>query len=148
REGNTQAMLRTERDTPTHFVGIGTPALAVPILVVFFYVIDHGHLDISGGLYWTTIIFGVVFSLIAGFLFSCVAGYMAGLVGSSNNPISGVTIATILTISLILLALLGSQIEFALHPEKAVVAAAVAIMVGGVVCCAAAIAGDNMQDLK
>jgi putative OPT family oligopeptide transporter len=64
---------------------------------------------------------------------------MAGLVGSSNNPISGVTIATILTSSLILLALLGSN---------AAKGPAAAIMIGAVVCCAAAIAGDNMQDLK
>ena len=60
--------------------------------------------------------------VIAGFLFSSVAAYMAGLVGSSNNPISGITIATILFTSLLL--------------------------VGAVVCCAAAIAGDNLQDLK
>ncbi len=77
--------------------------------------------------------------VLAGFLFSAVAGYMAGLVGSSNNPISGVTIATILTSSLILLALMGSGAEKG---------PAAAIMIGAVVCCAAAIAGDNMQDLK
>ena len=58
------------------------------------------------------------------------------------------TIATILTISLILLLLLGSQIDFVVDTTKATAAAAAAILVGGVVCCAAAIAGDNMQDLK
>ncbi len=77
--------------------------------------------------------------VIAGFLFSSVAAYMAGLVGSSNNPISGVTIATILFASLILVALMG--------PEASVGPPA-AIMIGGVVACAAAISGDNMQDLK
>jgi putative OPT family oligopeptide transporter len=76
--------------------------------------------------------------LVAGFLFSAVAGYMAGLVGSSNNPVSGVTIATILSASLLLLWLTG----------PGPTAAAAAIMIGAVVCCAAAIAGDNMQDLK
>ena len=77
--------------------------------------------------------------MIFGFLFSAVAAYMAGVVGSSNNPISGVTIATILFSSLLLLALLGTGSE---------VGAAGAIMVGAVVCCAAAIGGDNLQDLK
>src|SRR5690606_37570934 len=62
--------------------------------------------------------------------------------------ISGVTIATILAISLILLAVLGTQIDFKLDHAKALAAAAAAILVGAVVCCAAAIAGDNMQDLK
>src|SRR5699024_10801427 len=66
----------------------------------------------------------------------------------SNNPISGVTIATILATSLILLALLGSQIEFAVDTNRAQAAAAAAIVVGAMVACAAAIAGDNMQDLK
>ena len=78
--------------------------------------------------------------IVAGFLFSAVAGYMAGLVGSSNNPISGVTIVTILITALLLLLLMGTS-----DPAKGV---AGAILVGAIVCCAAAIAGDNMQDLK
>jgi len=64
---------------------------------------------------------------------------MAGLVGSSNNPISGVTIATVLVSALVLLFMMGSG---------AANGPAAAIIIGGVVCCAAAIAGDNMQDLK
>jgi len=77
--------------------------------------------------------------ILAGFIFSVVAGSLEDLVGSSNNPISGVTIATILTSSLILLALMGKD------SSSGPVAA---IMIGAVVCCAAAIAGDNLQDLK
>jgi putative OPT family oligopeptide transporter len=80
-----------------------------------------------------------VVMLITGFLFSAVAGYMAGLVGSSNNPISGVTIATVLVSALLLVVLMGRGAEDG--PPAA-------IIIGGVVCCAAAIAGDNMQDLK
>lgn len=76
--------------------------------------------------------------LAAALVFSAVAAYMAGLVGSSNNPVSGVTIATILLTALGLLALFGAT-------ETGPVAA---ILVGAVVCCAAAIGGDSMQDLK
>jgi putative OPT family oligopeptide transporter len=148
RRGEAVDLPRTERDTPINFVLLGTVALAVPIFIVFLFVVDQDALGIAGGLYWGTLLLGLLFALVAGFLFSSVAGYMAGLVGSSNNPISGVTIATILTISLILLALLGSSIDFAVEAGKATAAAATAILVGGVVCCAAAIAGDNMQDLK
>ena len=64
---------------------------------------------------------------------------MAGLVGSSNNPVSGITIATILFASLVLMLLLGSD---------ATIGAVAAIMIGAVVCCAAAVGGDNLQDLK
>jgi putative OPT family oligopeptide transporter len=148
RAGHAADIPRTERDTPITVVLGGAVALAIPIFVVFLFVIDRGHLDITPGLYGSTLALGVVFAFVAGFLFSSVAGYMAGLVGSSNNPISGVTIATILTISLILLVLLGSQVDFAVDTGKATAAAATAILVGAVVCCAAAIAGDNMQDLK
>jgi len=77
--------------------------------------------------------------LVAGFLFSAVSGYMAGIVGSSNNPISGLTIATLLFASLMLLLLLGA--DSGKGP-------AAAILVAAVVCCAAAIGGDNLQDLK
>jgi putative OPT family oligopeptide transporter len=78
--------------------------------------------------------------IVAGFLFAAVAAYMAGLVGSSNNPISGVTIATVLFASLVLAAIMGT--------DAGTEGAAAAILVAAVVCCAAAISGDTMQDFK
>lgn len=80
-----------------------------------------------------------------GYLFCAVAAYMAGLVGSSNNPVSGVTLATILLTSVLLLAF-GVSAESAV--DAAVAGPAAAIIVGSVICVAAAIGGDNMQDLK
>ena len=148
RSGEGDSRSRLEKDMPINYVLWGVIGLAIPIFLVFTQVIDISHLPVTSSLYWTTMVVGVLFSLIAGFLFASVAGYMAGLVGSSNNPISGVTIATILATSLILLALLGSQIEFAVDTGRAQAAAAAAIVVGAMVACAAAIAGDNMQDLK
>jgi len=64
---------------------------------------------------------------------------MAGLVGSSNNPVSGLTIATILFAALVLAVLLG---------RDSPIGAVATIMIGAVVCCAACIGGDNLQDLK
>jgi len=64
---------------------------------------------------------------------------MAGMVGSSNNPISGVTISTVLVSSLLLCLMMG---------KGAAKGPAAAVIIGSVVCCAAAIAGDVMQDLK
>jgi putative OPT family oligopeptide transporter len=64
---------------------------------------------------------------------------MAGLVGSSNNPVSGITISTILFASLVLLAMLG---------HGSTIGPVAAIMIGAVICNAASIAGDNLQDLK
>lgn len=76
--------------------------------------------------------------LIIGFLFAAVAGYLVGLIGSSNNPISGLTLSTLL-ISAILMVAIG------VTGPKGVAAV---LAVAGVICCAAGIAGDMTQDLK
>ena len=120
-----------EMDTPMAFVFVGVAALLIPIFGIYHIVVGHAGVSLS-----MTLVMAV-----AGFLFSSVAAYMAGLVGSSNNPISGVTIATILFTALLLL---GLQALF----TGAAILPAAAIMVGAVVACAAAIGGDNMQDLK
>jgi putative OPT family oligopeptide transporter len=84
-------------------------------------------------------LFMTIVMVLAAFLFSSVAAYMAGLVGSSSNPVSGVTIATIMLASLLLVLLMGAG-----HPAGP----AAALVIGAVVCCAAAMGGDNLQDLK
>ena len=122
--------LRTDLDAPMSWVIIGIGAMIVPIYFIYQSVI----LDVPVSLTMA------ILMVITGFLFSAVAGYMAGLVGSSNNPISGVTIATILSSALLLSLMIASGDELR--------GAAGAILIGAVVCCAAAIAGDNMQDLK
>ena len=81
-----------------------------------------------------------VIMVVAGFLFCSVSAYMAGLVGSSNNPVSGITIATILFAATVLLLLLGKDADRSARSPP--------IMIGAVVCCAACVAGDNLQDLK
>ncbi len=129
RSGGGDTVLRTDRDAPMQWVGITLALCSIPLFLVF-WAITH--------VLWVAIVMGVIM-LVAGFLFSAVAGYMAGLVGSSNNPISGVTIATILTSALLLAAFLGTD---------SVVGPAAAVLIGAVVACAAAISGDTLQDLK
>jgi len=118
-----------EKDFPINYVGFGLLVLMIPVFLIYFDIIDNVKI---------AVILTIVM-MIFGFLFSSVAAYMAGIVGSSNNPISGVTIATILFSSFLLLLLLGKESS---------VGASAAIMIGAVVCCAAAIGGDNLQDLK
>ena len=118
-----------EQDFPINYVGIALAVLLIPVFLLYFDIVHHVGIAVLLALVM----------MVFGFLFSAVAAYMAGMVGSSNNPISGVTIATILFSSLVLLLLLG---------ENSDVGAPAAIMIGAVVCCAAAIGGDNLQDLK
>lgn len=129
KQGGADVTPRTERDTPMQWVAIAALVAVVP-LIILFQSFTHEL--------WVSVVMAVVM-IVAGFLFSAVAAYMAGLVGSSNNPISGVTIATVLSASLLLLMLLGAGNT---------VGPVAAILIGGCVCCAAAIGGDNMQDLK
>ncbi|MBN1845595.1 MAG: oligopeptide transporter, OPT family [Sedimentisphaerales bacterium] len=130
-EGDVQpvAIDRTEKDIPMKWVLILIVASVAPLFILYQVFVQQVSVSLPMA----------VTMLAAGFVFSAVAGYMAGLVGSSNNPISGVTIATVLVASLLLLGLMGRQ---------AANGPAAAIIIGAVVCCAAAIAGDNMQDLK
>ena len=120
---------REEQDIPIKYVGIALLVLMIPVFIIYNDIIPTPQLAVL-----ITIIM-----MVFGFFFSAVAAYMAGVVGSSNNPISGVTVATVLFASLLLLAILGAG---------SLQGAAAAIMVGAVVCNAAAIGGDNLQDLK
>ena len=122
------ALPDTEHDVPMAIVLVGIVTLLIPMYALYQETI---------GVVSVAITMTVVMTL-AGFLFSSVGGYMAGIVGSSSNPVSGMTIATITFASLLLLWLYGPS------PTSA----AAAILIGGVICCAAAIGGDNLQDLK
>ncbi|MBF86170.1 MAG: oligopeptide transporter, OPT family [Acidobacteria bacterium] len=129
RTGGGAEVPRTETDTPMPWVGWALVASVVPLFLIF---------NFFTGIVWVSAVMAIVM-LVAGFLFSAVAGYMSGLVGSSNNPISGVTIATLLVSSLLLVAMIGADSP---------IGPAAALFIAAVVACAGAIAGDNMQDLK
>ncbi|HRI37717.1 MAG TPA: oligopeptide transporter, OPT family [Nitrospira sp.] len=122
-------MVRTEQDAPLQWILIPFGLSLIPMAWIYTSVVE----SIPIGLLMTFVM------ALAAFLFSSVAAYMAGLVGSSSNPVSGVTIATIMLAALVLVLLLGVG-----HPAGP----AAALVIGAVVCCAAAMGGDNLQDLK
>jgi putative OPT family oligopeptide transporter len=119
----------TEQDLPMKWVLVGIVLFTLPLLALYQVIV--GTLAVSLPM--------TVIMIVAGFLFCSVSAYMAGLVGSSNNPVSGITIATILFSAVMLLLMMG--------PDSTIGPVA-AVMIGAVVCCAACIAGDNLQDLK
>src|SRR6267143_2145915 len=87
----------TERDLPMSGVLVCIALFVVPLFVLYYLVV--GSLGVALAM--------AVIMIIAGFLFSSVSGYMAGLVGSSNNPVSGITICNILFASLVLILMVG-----------------------------------------
>ncbi len=127
-KSETKMEVRTERDLPIKYSLWAAAAMIIPIAILYYYLIESGF--IAG--------ISAIIMLAAAFFFTAIAGYLAGVVGSSNNPISGVTISTLLFASLLLLA----------FGAKGTSGMATALGVGAVVCCAAAIAGDVMQDFK
>jgi len=112
-----------------------------PIYLGLIFVVVVGiYLGVTGELH-TSIILAIVM-FIATFFFTAVAGYLAGIVGSSNNPISSVTITTLVLTAFVLLGLSMAGVSNLTDPMGAT------ILVAAVVCCSAAIAGDSMQELK
>ena len=138
RAGSNADVAETERDLPMKWMLAALVAFVVPLLLLYQAIVGMWHVSIPMA----------IIMIVAGFLFVSVSAYLAGLVGSSNNPVSGITIATILFASVVLLVLLGESGKMAVGAGGAPLGAVAAIMIGAVVCCAAAVGGDNLQDLK
>ncbi len=129
RQSGGEVIAETERDLPMKWMLVGLVIFVIPLALLYQAIVHQ----------WMVSIPMTIIMIVAGFLFVSVSAYLAGLVGSSNNPVSGITIATILFASLVLVLLLG---------RDSPIGAVAAIMIGAVVCCAAAVGGDNLQDLK
>ncbi|MCI4566997.1 oligopeptide transporter, OPT family [Lysobacter sp. CFH 32150] len=129
RKGTGRVVAETERDLPMKWMLVALVLFTLPLLALYQAIVGQ----------WTVSVPMTIIMIVAGFLFVSVSAYLAGLVGSSNNPVSGITIATILFASVVLVFLLG---------RDSPIGAVAAIMIGAVVCCAAAVGGDNLQDLK
>ena len=126
--GQTEAKKRTDEDLNFKFVFLMIGVLTIPVFLLY--------VAISG--IWGVSLIMSIFAILFAFVASAIAGYMAGLLGSSNNPISGVTVSVLLITSLILLG-------FGLSGNLG--AYGVAILIAAVICCAAAISGDVLQSM-
>ncbi len=120
--------IRTEQDLDFRYVAGGI--LLAGIGTYFIY-------DFFAGAFLAAFTATIVM-LVTGFFFAAVSGYLVGIIGSSNNPVSGLTISTLL-IAAILMVLLG---------QTGVTGVAAVLGVAAVVCVAAAVAGEMLQDLK
>jgi len=127
--GTVSEIPDTERDMPMKYVLGGVLLCSVPLLLMYHSVVGSFLISVPMTLAM----------IVLAFLFCSVSGYMAGLVGSSNDPVSGMIISTILAASAMLLVLTHGN---------ATVGPVAAVMIGAAVCCALSVAGDNVQDLK
>ncbi len=130
-----------ERDIPIGIVGIGSLAMLAPIGILLWTVLQGGPLEASAiGL----IAGSLVFILVIGLVIAAVCGYMAGLIGASNSPVSGIGILAILAASILLVSWFGRAVE----PGTTQALVAYGLIVTGIVFGIATISNDNLQDLK
>ncbi len=119
---------RTERDIPLPWLVGGVGVLSVAITGIYFY--------FTGS--WTAAVIAAAVMGITGFLLSAVGGYLVGLVGSSNQPLSGLTLSALVLSALVMLAI----------GAKGMSGVAAVLGVASVVACACSVSGSLIQDLK
>ena len=138
--GRADSLPITERDIPIGIVAATILVSMIPIGLLLYAFASTNPIAASPT---ATIVSSIVYILIAGVVIAAVCGYMAGLIGASNSPISGVGILAVVGISLILVMLFPHATGDA---SKSLVA--FALFVTSVVFGVATIANNNLQDLK
>ncbi|CUI51575.1 OPT family oligopeptide transporter [Achromobacter xylosoxidans] len=134
---------RTERDLSAGWISVVTLVL-VAVLVITFQVF-LADAPLTAAAVWKLVAYAVLFAFVFGFLVAAACGYMAGLVGTSTSPISGVGIVAIVLVSLLLLALGGDLLAVQNGVQMTI---ALAIFSTSAVVAVASISNDNLQDLK
>ena len=146
-QGGTTAVPTTDQDMPRHWMlAIGAAALAVLFLVTQGFIAQYLP-DMPPATRYALTALCVLFAAVFGFLVAAACGYMAGLVGSSASPISGIGIIATILMGLALLALHTLVPAFAASVSGPLGVALVLFMVS-VILAMAAISNDNLQDLK
>ena len=138
--GRGEALPLTERDIP---IGIVTATILISMIPIGLLLYAFADTPPIAGNPMATILISIVYVLIAGVVIAAVCGYMAGLIGASNSPISGVGILSVLGISLIL-ALLFPGVSGDMSKSLVAFALFVTAIIFGV----ATISNNNLQDLK
>ncbi|HNW88290.1 MAG TPA: oligopeptide transporter, OPT family [Bacteroidales bacterium] len=127
--GGTSVTDRVDKDIPITWVIVGILFVAILTFCITFFIFNAGVL---------VSVVAATLMIILAFLFAAVSGYLVGIMGSSNNPISGLTLTALVVTALILFALGVSGRE----------GVATVLGVAAIVCVSAAVAGEMLQDLK
>jgi putative OPT family oligopeptide transporter len=128
---------RTEKDLNAKVVFLGIAVVLVAMIALYWFFIS-GAGSMPGGKVMTGAIVAAVVMIVLGFFFAAVSGNLVGMIGSSNNPVSGLTLCTLVVAALMMVALgVGGT-----------GGVAAVLGVAAVVCVSSAVAGEMLQDLK
>lgn len=128
---------RTERDLSAKIVFAGVAIVFVAMVVLYHYFIS-GAGNLSGSRVMSGALVAAGIMIIVGFFFAAVSGNLVGMIGSSNNPVSGLTLCTLVIAALLMVALGVSGSG----------GVAAVLGVAAVICVSSAVAGEMLQDLK
>jgi putative OPT family oligopeptide transporter len=135
--------LRKDQDIPIKYVACGVAVFTVLVLISVFYFLGNQAVGFSIATRFGLSLFAGFFIIIGGFFLASISGYLSGLVGMTNNPLSGLMLISVLTISFLL------SLAYLLNPPAQFNGAIIfVILVTAIVAIIAAISGENMQDLK
>ena len=143
--GGEPATERAEQDLSPKAMIFWVLSMMFILGVSFYHFIGDSH--ITGGMAWLLVVVCTLLASVIGFLVAAACGYMAGLVGSSSSPISGVGIVSIVIISLVLL-VVGESGGLMADEANRKFLLALTLFCGSAVICVASISNDNLQDLK
>ena len=143
--GGAPAAERAEQDLSPKAMIFWVLSMMLILGVSFYHFIGDSH--ITGGMAWLLVVVCTLLASVIGFLVAAACGYMAGLVGSSSSPISGVGIVSIVIISLVLL-VVGESGGLMADEANRKFLLALTLLCGSAVICVASISNDNLQDLK
>lgn len=130
-----------ERDLPIGVVAGISATMLVPVALLLHSVVAGGPL---AGREWALVAGSLLFVAVIGLVIAAVCGYMAGLIGASNSPVSGIGILSVIAAATLLVGLFGRGGP----PEQVQALVAYALIVTGIVFGVATISNDNLQDLK
>jgi putative OPT family oligopeptide transporter len=128
---------RTERDLPARAIFAGVAAVMVAMFVLYYFFIG-GAGNLSSSQVITAAAVATVVMVVLGFFFAAVSGNLVGMIGSSNNPVSGLTLCTLVIAALLMVAM----------GVAGTGGVAAVLGVAAVICVSSAVAGEMLQDLK
>ena len=135
--------LRTESDIPMSWIIIGVLVLAVSLFFYTFHYLYRAYIVEPIDYLWIIAFISVIYVIIIGFLLATISSYFCGLVGSSNNPLSGLLITAILPLSFLLLIIFRVRETVQAHYLASAVIVIATVLAG-----IGSITGENIQDLK
>ncbi len=141
RKAGNATLAIEEQDIPVPLLGLGLLVLIVPMALLLHQFLLDGAL---AGLAWPLVLLGIFYVIVAGAIVAAVCGYMAGLIGASNSPVSGLGILGIVGAGLMLAILVKPHVPAGAVPHLI----AFALFLTALIFSTATIANDNLQDLK